>query len=202
MKRNRIVLIIVLVVIGGIVFYAGSGDQTPEEYAEYIEKEREEQDRFMRYSDESPFAKDSVTFQGLNHYPADKSFKVKGRFEPIPNPKIITLGTNDGKKEQYLEYGYAIFPLLDKENKLLILENVTENVLFLAFGDATSAIDTYGAGRYLDVDHAGDKTIILDFNLAYNPYCAYSAGFSCPFPPKENLLDIAITAGEKSYLTD
>jgi hypothetical protein len=72
--------------------------------------------------------------------------------------------------------------------------------LFLAFGDETSARETYGAGRYLDVKKVpGSSTITLDFNLAYNPYCAYSDGFSCPLPPKENLLSIAINAGEKTY---
>jgi uncharacterized protein (DUF1684 family) len=72
--------------------------------------------------------------------------------------------------------------------------------LFLAFADATSGIETYGAGRYLDVKKVPAATSIeLDFNLAYNPYCAYNENFSCPFPPKENVLKVAILAGEKSY---
>jgi uncharacterized protein len=72
--------------------------------------------------------------------------------------------------------------------------------LFLAFADATSANETYGAGRYLDLKKVpGATSILLDFNQAYNPYCAYSDGFSCPFPPKENILTIAINAGEKKY---
>jgi uncharacterized protein (DUF1684 family) len=72
--------------------------------------------------------------------------------------------------------------------------------LFLAFGDGTSAEETYGAGRYLDIDKTqGSNTITLDFNKAYNPYCAYSEKFSCPLPPAENLLVIPIPAGEKSY---
>jgi uncharacterized protein len=72
--------------------------------------------------------------------------------------------------------------------------------LFLAFGDATSAKETYGAGRYLDITKTpGATTIILDFNKAYNPYCAYNETYSCPLPPPENLLNVAIRAGEKSY---
>ena len=72
--------------------------------------------------------------------------------------------------------------------------------LFLAFADATSGDETYGAGRYLDVKKVpGATTVTLDFNKAYNPYCAYSDNFSCPFPPKENILSIPIKAGEKVY---
>ena len=72
--------------------------------------------------------------------------------------------------------------------------------LFLAFGDETSGAETYGAGRYLDITKTpGSNTIILDFNQAYNPYCAYSNSFSCPLPPPENLLRVAIRAGEKTY---
>jgi hypothetical protein len=87
---------------------------------------------------------------------------------------------------------------------LLILESIESGplrgTLFLAFADGTSARETYGAGRYLDVKKVvGAATVELDFNKAYNPYCAYADHFSCPLPPRENILDIAIRAGEKSY---
>jgi uncharacterized protein (DUF1684 family) len=87
---------------------------------------------------------------------------------------------------------------------LLILEILDVGpyraTLFLAFADATSANETYGAGRYLDLKKVpGATTVTLDFNKAYNPYCAYSDKFSCPFPPKENVLKVAVRAGEKSY---
>ena len=76
----------------------------------------------------------------------------------------------------------------------------TRGTLFLAFADETSARETYGAGRYLDLKKIGGATEIeLDFNRAYNPYCAYAEGFSCPLPPPENILKIAIRAGEKTY---
>ena len=199
MARNRILLLISFIVLIVIFIYSLGGDYSPEEYAEYVEKERDEQTRFLKYSEESPFVMNDVEFKPLKYYPANLDFKVKGRFEKIETPQIRTLGTNDGKQEQYMEYGYANFELAGKQNKLLILENVTESKLFLAFGDETSAIETYGAGRYLDVEHSGAKTITLDFNLAYNPYCAYVDNFSCPLPPKENLLEVAIAAGEKTF---
>jgi uncharacterized protein (DUF1684 family) len=116
----------------------------------------------------------------------------------------MVLNTSDGKTQRYLEYAYAEFDLNDFKNRLLILEMIDmgpfRGKLFLAFGDATSALETYGAGRYLDVQKVpGGKTITLDFNKAYNPYCAYNDTFSCPLPPPENLLKVAIKAGEKTY---
>ena len=117
---------------------------------------------------------------------------------------MIVLPTSDGKEKKYLEHAYAEFELDGIVNKLLIME-ITEagpyrGTLYLAFADETSAHETYGAGRYLDLKKVpGASSILLDFNKAYNPYCAYSDSFSCPFPPKENILKVAIKAGEKSY---
>ncbi len=201
MKRNNIILIAVSLTIVIIFAYSFKADMSPEEYAEYIAEEREEKDSFMRFSEESPFhERPDLQYKGLTYYPPNQKFKVKGRFTEIENKKIFPLPTSDNKEREYLEYGYAEFELGGKSNKLLILENVEEGELFLAFGDATSANDTYGGGRYLDVVHNGGKTITLDFNLAYNPFCAFAAEFSCPLPPRQNLLDIAIEAGEKDYI--
>ena len=117
---------------------------------------------------------------------------------------MILLPASDGKERKYLPYAYAEFEL-DKEHcKLLILEIVDDpqnnGMLFLAFADATSASETYGAGRYLEVKKVrGASSILLDFNQAYNPYCAYSEKYSCPLPPRENILKVAIRAGEKKY---
>lgn len=200
MKRKNLILLIIGAVLVVIFIYSFNADQTPEEYAEYIAEEREEQDSFMRYSEESPFhERADLQFKGLKYYDPNQTYKVKGRFTEIEEKKIFTLPTSDNKEREYLEYGYAQFDLGGKSNKLLILEDVQEGELFLAFGDATSASDTYGGGRYLDVEHGGGKTITLDFNLAYNPFCAFAADFSCPLPPRQNLLDIAIEAGEKNY---
>ena len=117
---------------------------------------------------------------------------------------MVVLTTNDGQQQSYLEYAYATFRLNDTSNKLLILE-VAESgpyrgTLFLAFADETSTFETYGGGRYLDVEKTpGATSITLDFNKAYNPFCAYSDGFSCPLPLRENVLNVAIKAGEMTY---
>ncbi len=158
----------------------------------------------MKDSEESPFQDSLAHYDSLKYFPADVKYRVNADIEPIHNKKMVVLPTSDDKEKKYMEYAYASFKLDGVENKLLILEIVDmgpyKGTLFLAFADETSAKETYGAGRYLDLKKVpGAKTLTLDFNKAYNPYCAYSENFSCPFPPKENLLKIAIKAGEKNY---
>lgn len=199
MKKDNILKIVIGVVLIIIVVYAFSGGQTTEEYIAMITEEREDQDIFMKNSSDSPFYENLENYNGLIFYPIDAKYKVNARFTPITKKAIRKLPTNDDQVREYLDYGYAEFTFSDKDQKLIILEDVTEEKLFLAFGDETSAIDTYGAGRYLDITHSGGNSITLDFNLAYNPYCAYSDEFSCPLPPRENLLSVAIEAGEKTY---
>ncbi|MFZ6009580.1 MAG: DUF1684 domain-containing protein, partial [Bacteroidota bacterium] len=195
--------ILVAVVAIATIFYSFQGGDDSA-YAEEIQKEREEKDHFMRTSNESPFAQASQSFKGLAYYPPDPKFKIQADLNLIENKNVVVLTTNDGKQEHYLEYAYAEFDLDNLHHKLLILEMMEmgpfRGKLFLAFGDETSALETYGAGRYLDLSKVpGSTTITLDFNKAYNPYCAYNDTYSCPLPPTENLLRVAIKAGEMSY---
>jgi uncharacterized protein (DUF1684 family) len=204
MKSNQVLVLLAVIVVIVSVFYAFQGSQDDEAYKNQIEKERAEKDRFMRASAVSPFANSTDTFKGLNYYPPDIHYRIVADLHPIEQRRPVTLSTNDGEVQNYLEYAYAEFKLDDVRNKLLILEitdsGPSNGKLFLAFGDETSAGDTYGAGRYLDVDKTpGSRTIKLDFNLAYNPYCAYKDTYACPLPPAQNLLKVAIKAGEKNY---
>ena len=203
MDKNKLIWIIATVIILVIVVYSFQGGESEEAYVERITMERDDKDRFMRTDSESPFFGQLETYNGLKYYPPVPELKINARFSEIEEKERMTLPTSDGKTRDYLEYGYAQFVLEDKEQRLLILEDLSgkegESKLFLAFGDATSAVATYGGGRYMDLKHNGGRNIILDFNQAYNPYCAYSEKFVCPFPPKENLLEVAITAGEKMY---
>lgn len=201
MKQKKYLVWVSVVVITIIIFYSFQGGESMASYIEKIEKEREETGNFMRNDQDSPF-QNGLEFKGLSYYPPDPKYKIKAHFTPSKKKSVVTLATSDQKESKYLIYGHATFQLNGKENKLLILEVANQpfkGTLFLAFGDATSAIETYGAGRYLDVEHKNGRTIELDFNLAYNPYCAYSNEFSCPLPPQENLLGIPIEAGEKDY---
>jgi uncharacterized protein len=203
MKTKNILLLAIVVAIIIIGFYSFQGGSDDIEYHQKITSEREDTDRFMKTSAESPIP-DKATFAGLKYFAPDPKYRVVADLIPVAQKKKVLLATSDGVEQQYLEYAYAEFNLEGKENKLLILESLDSNAkkgtLFLAFGDATSASETYGAGRYLDVVKTpGATTITLDFNKAYNPYCAYNDTYSCPFPPSENLLSIPIRAGEKNY---
>lgn len=204
MKTKNILLLIVIIVVLISVFYSFMGSQDQTAYINEIKKEREDKVRFMRTSPESPFAENPENFKGLHYYPADIQYKITADLKPVQNKKPVILATNDGKEQRYIEYAYAEFDLDGYHNTLLILEVIDmgpfRGKLFLAFGDETSAVETYGAGRYLDVNKVpGSNTITLDFNKAYNPYCAYVEKYSCPFPPAENLLKVTIKAGEKIY---
>ncbi len=204
MKKQNIVIVIIVTAAIAIMFYAMQEGDTPEVYVKQIEKEREDKDHFMRTSSTSPFADSTALFKGLNYFPIDGRYRIIASLEPIKEKKVVVLKTSDGQEQHYLPYAYAEFKLDGVQNKLLILEVMEQGVhrgtLFLGFGDETSTLETYGAGRYLDLKKvAGSSTINLDFNLAYNPYCAYTDEFSCTLPLAENLLKVAIKAGEKSY---
>jgi uncharacterized protein (DUF1684 family) len=207
MKPKRILLFIVIIVVLVSFYYTFEGGKDKSSYNTAVETEREERDRFMRTSEDSPFAGDPQSFSGLHYYPVDSRYNITASLTPIQSRKSLVLATSDGSEQRYVEYALAEFDLDGYHNTLLILESTDPKQeagnLFLAFGDETSAGETYGGGRYLDVKHvAGSNTITLDFNKAYNPYCAYVDGYSCPLPPSQNLLRVAIRAGEKTYAQD
>ena len=204
MKRSTLYILLGVVAFIVLIMFSLQNGESDESYLTNILKERTEKDDFMKSDDSSPFQNDSIAFSGLKYYDVDENYRVKAKLEPIEEKKVRIIGTSDGKEQKYLEYAWANFKLNDTENKLLILEVMEmgpqRGKLFLAFADETSGNETYGAGRYLDLKKVPAATsIVLDFNQAYNPYCAYNENYSCPFPPRENILKIAIRAGEKSY---
>lgn len=118
------------------------------------------------------------------------------------------MNTSSGMKKRYFIYGLLSFKLHDcllhlyvYQSKVLMQQKKYRDYLFVPFGDATSGFESYGGGRYLEfyITDIKNHHVTLDFNKAYNPYCAYTTGYNCPIPPKENLLPVAITAGEKNY---
>ena len=203
MKASQIILLLVGLVVVVAVGYMFTATESPEDYLEKIEKERERQFKFIRFNVDSPLTDEQKAgFTSLTFYEVNPDYKVKARLIPIENKKVREVPLTDGSKERYIEHSYAEFELGGKTNKLLLLQSVKETDMrnfFLAFADETSGRETYGGGRYLNVRQDGKNSITIDFNLAYNPYCAYNPDFACPLPPKENLLTIPIEAGEKNY---
>ena len=201
--KNIIFLAAAAVVIVSLIYsFIGSGDQSV--YIEEINKEREERDRFMKSAKESPFKDSPESYKGLTYYSPDPKYRIIADLTPIENKELVTLATNTGEEQRYQQYAFAEFDLDGFHHRLLILEVIdsgpSRGKLFFAFGDETSTVETYGAGRYLDLEKVpGSSTITLDFNKAYNPYCAYISNYSCPLPPAQNLLTIPIKAGEKTY---
>ena len=200
MKGYRLIISLLAVVTGVVIFMMNSGGASDEEYISQIEKEMEEKNEFMRTSDESPFK--GKDFEGLKYYPPDPAYKVMANVAQLEEKELVELPTSDGKIERYQKFAVAEFNLKGERYKLTLLRQATpgmQRVTFLAFADETSGETTYGGGRYLDVSVKNARQITLDFNKAYNPYCDYNPSFSCPLPLKENILPVAIEAGEKTY---
>jgi len=203
MSTKNIFVITVLALVATILYYSFQGGNSNEDYITKITSDRKAKDEFMKSGSQSPFGEEKKNFKGLNYFPPDINYRISAKLIPVQNKKMVLLPTSDGKEEKYLEYAFAEFELNTQPCRLLILEipeGEHRGTLFLAFADETSANETYGAGRYLDLKKVpGASSITLDFNEAYNPYCAYSNNFSCPFPPKENILKTAVKAGEKKF---
>jgi uncharacterized protein (DUF1684 family) len=202
-KTSHILIIIISLVVLAAVGYMFTAAESPEAYIEKVEKERERQFKFIRFNVESPLTEEQKkNLKTLTFYDINPSYRVKARLLPIENKKVREVPLTDGSKEKYIEHSYAEFELNGKTNKLLLLQSIKETDMrnfFLAFADETSGKETYGGGRFLNVRQDGKNSITIDFNLAYNPYCAYNPDYACPLPPKENLMTIAIEAGEKNY---
>ena len=171
---------------------------------------REGRDKEFRNKEESPLKdEDFSIFKGLDYFPVNKKFQVNADFTQTTDERYFQLPTSSGKTKKYKKFGVLKFRLNGKNYSLNVYQADAEvlakypeykDLLFVPFKDATSGKATYGGGRYVDIKTPLGGKVILDFNLAYNPNCAYGSDrYSCPIPPKENFLQVEINAGEKSY---
>ena len=117
----------------------------------------------------------------------------------MPIKKAVTMITSTGSAREYVKYGHFSFEVNGEVATLQVYQDPEGGYFFLPFVDATAPDETYGAGRYLDLEPIGSGEFLIDFNYAYNPYCAYNDKWSCPIPPKENRLKVRIEAGEKKF---
>ena len=150
--------------------------------------------------------KDLKVFKALPFFEINKAYKVLATLELTPKAPLFVINTSTDRKPLYQQYAIARFVLNGIDYKLSIYQSQDskfnpqyKDYLFLPFKDATNGNETYDGGRYIDVfiSDIVNNQIIIDFNKAYNPYCAYSYKYSCPVPPRENHLDVAINAGVK-----
>lgn len=201
--NKKVLYFLVLGLLITVVLATFNSQESSEEYNTRIQTERDETEAFMKTSEESPFVAGGISYKALNYFDIDQKFEVIAEIERIQTRAFVDLGTSDGKVKRYSKFAYAKFTIDDQPLKLLLLKpigagRVTQ--IFTAFADDTSGDSTYGGGRYLNLSFNNANYITIDFNLAYNPYCAYNTTYSCPLPPPENILPIAITAGEKDYV--
>jgi uncharacterized protein len=139
-----------------------------------------------------------ASFKGLDTYPVRPEWRVVARFEPYQDKKL-PIANIVGLVEDIPSPGAVVFDWEGKTYRMDALQGSPEGGLFLIFGDKTNGKETYGAGRYLDTDPPKDGTVVVDFNTAYNPPCAFTAFATCPLPPPQNKLVIAVEAGEKKF---
>jgi uncharacterized protein (DUF1684 family) len=199
MNTTRIAMGIGMIIIIILSVYMLILSTETDDYSQQILGQRTTKDVWLSNDFESPFVKKNTPFQRLNYFPPEQEFAITAKFIKNNNADSVNLITNMGEVQTYHIYGTASFRVDETDCSLQLLYLASGGELFVPFIDTTSGNSTYGAGRYLAAAiPAGDK-IILDFNNAYNPYCAYVDGFSCPFPPKANILKVAIEAGEKTY---
>lgn len=160
--------------------------------------------------DSSPLSnKDVKSFKGLPFYQWDKNYVVVAALKLTPDAPLFKMETTSNRTPLYQQYAIATFVLNGQKQELKIYQSQDskfsfdyKDYLFLPFKDTTNGTETYEGGRYVDVfiSNIINNTIVIDFNKAYNPYCAYNHNYSCPVPPSENHLDIAINAGVKKGL--
>jgi hypothetical protein len=169
-----------------------------------IELMRMQRDAEMLTGNELPDA-DKKTFKGLHYFPINLKYRVTVRLQKPEKIEYLDMTASDGRQRQARRYGFFDF-LVDGGKYRLNVYKLTDvskkypHLLFVPFMDATSNRESYGGGRYLDLTEQEKDEYIVDFNLAYNPSCAYGkTGFSCPIPPLENHLKVRIEAGEKKW---
>jgi uncharacterized protein len=181
-----------------------------EDYSWEIKQFRHQKDQFFATSSDAPLPPDErQQFQGLRYFEPDLSYRVEAELSYFAEPEEVQLGTTSGRLRQYYRSGEARFRLADQDCRLTFYKPVPLSgsdgpeitSLFLPFRDATTSQESYGAGRYLEVEEesADGGRVVIDFNLAYSPWCAYNEQYSCVLPPEENRLSVPVRAGERSY---
>ena len=189
----------------GIIMYSINGTRPDASaYAAQLNKARGEKNRSFRQGVNSPLSTEQKTrFDSLKYYRAELAYVIASAISRNTGPDTVLIQMSDNRVEKYLNWGKANFEIDNKPQQLGIYLKATgkDSTLFIPFTDATNGHETYGGGRYLDavIPKRNETTLQLDFNRAYNPYCAYNDEYSCPVPPAGNRLSMAIPAGEKSF---
>ncbi len=164
-----------------------------------LERFRKQKDKFFQSDPDSPLSKEQKrAFKGLRYFPENPALRFDAEVEPFEEHLHVRMQTSTGDVQEYVKYGRFRFEVDGQPAELTVYAS-HDGGTFVPFADATNGSETYGAGRYLELEPHGRHRFHVDFNLAYNPWCAYSPEYSCPIPPKENRLQVPIRAGEKDF---
>ncbi len=161
-----------------------------------LDEFRKAKDDFFAKDANSPLLPEQrAKFKGLSYFPENLDLRLEVEVTPFAEQDLVQLPTSTGDVKSYKRYGRFTFRVDGQEAQLTLFNS--PNGYFLLFVDALAGSETYGAGRYLEPEQLGNGKFLVDFNLAYNPYCAYNEMWSCPIPPAENQVSVPIRAGEK-----
>lgn len=174
---------------------------------ESVEKFQKEMNNEFSDKKESPLTdEDFKTFKGLDFYPINSKYAVQAKFVKSTNQSVFKMKTTGSATPEYIKYGELIFTIDSKEYHLNVYQNQGliktpgyEDYLFLPFSDLSCGKESYIGGRYIDMKLPKSDTVLIDFNKAYNPYCAYNYKYSCPIVPLDNDLNVEILAGVKKF---
>lgn len=194
MTKNKLLVGGVILGLLAIVFYSLN---TKQPHHELIAQERESYKKNMLAMEDSPI--DVSTFSKFNYFESNEKWKVSAVLEKTTTNEAFRLLMTDGTSENIPLFGTATFEIDGKTQLLKVFDE--EDHFMIPFLDETNKTETYGGGRYVNIEKSelnGDN-LTIDFNLAHNFYCAYNENYICPIPPKENQLTLRVEAGEKKY---
>jgi len=164
-----------------------------------LEEFRAEKDEFFGSHPQSPLMPEQKkNFTGLKYFPEDESLRLEVQVELLNDPQPMEMQTTTGGVQEYFRHGRFKFEVDGEEAELTIYRG--EHGYFLPFVDSLKGEETYPAGRYLEPEELPGDRFLVDFNIAYNPNCAYNEAWSCPITPAENRLKVPVRAGEKIFL--
>lgn len=172
-------------------------NQTARQQSE-LENFRMQKDAIFKSDPDSPLSREQkLVFEGLRYFPENPLLRMDLKLERLNPVETIEMQTSTGDTQKYERYGRIHFQVDGQNAELTVYKN--RYGLFLPFVDSLANHETYGAGRYLEPELLSADTLRVDFNLAYNPYCAYNENWSCPLTPFENRLKVPVRAGEKLF---
>lgn len=161
---------------------------------------RAAKDEFFRRAHDSPLDHEQRHgFKGLRYYPEDQAFRFVLELDTTEAGSSEEIEMSNGSSDRMVRAGHFDFAVDGKPVRLTAFRSEEDGSLFIPFRDATGRTETYPSGRYVEAEPTGDGRWLLDFDRAYNPYCAYNDHWRCPLPPSENWLEVEIRAGEKRF---